>query len=251
AASWCKMTSVRKVNQIATAPQPWWGTNRCSASVVPCSSSHPGSHPETQLLMLTLVEKVLFVLLVAAALYLAWQGFSKVWRVITRGSGEAPRPGLLARRALTALGKWIFTAPAWQTRRLSTLLHLGISAGFVFYFLVNFGDVLEGFLPIHFLAGADPVSRAYRLLADFFTISVLVGMVYFLLRRFVFVTPRLKFRENVLLMDAVRDGAIRRDSLIVGLFILVHVGSRFLGKSFQLAVRRSEGVANDAFQPFS
>jgi ferredoxin len=77
-------------------------------------------------------------------------------------------------------------------------------------------------------------------------VAVLVGMVYFLLRRFVFPSPVLAYRDPVRLMDAVRAGAVDRDSLLVGAFILLHVGFRFLGESFALA--RHGG---DSAQPFA
>jgi Fe-S oxidoreductase len=201
--------------------------------------------------MLTLIEKIIFVIFVAVMLWLAWRGFHMVWQVISRGSGEAPKPAALVRQAGSALLKWLTTAPAWQMRKLSTLLHWGISLGFVFYLFVNVVDLAEGFFPVHLLAGDDFFSRSYRLLADFFTISVLVGMVYFLIRRFVVQTPRLTYRENVKLIEPVQNGAIRRDSLIVGIFLIVHIGSRFLAESFQLAFARAEGLPDDLYQPFS
>ena len=60
-------------------------------------------------------------------------------------------------------------------------------------------------------------------------------MTALLVRRFILKDKRLTIRENVLLDPKVRGGAIRRDSLIVGGFILLHVGSRWLGQAFQLA----------------
>ncbi len=199
--------------------------------------------------MLTLVEKILFLLAVIAALYFAYLGFARVYRVVLRGPGPKPTVGEMLGKLWQAAVKWIGTTPAWKTRKLSTLFHLGISLGFVFYFLVNFGDILEGLLPITFLGGDNWLANAYRLTSDLLTVTALVGMVYFLLRRFVFDSPRLKYRENVKLYEPVARGAIRRDSLIVGLFILIHIGSRFLGESFQLAAARADGVANDPWQP--
>src|SRR5690606_12103915 len=68
-----------------------------------------------------------------------------------------------------------------------------------------------------------------------FAAAVLIGVAYFLLRRFAAQDPALKTRENVKLMDRVREGGIAVDSLVVGLFILTHVGSRLLGASFYVA----------------
>lgn len=200
--------------------------------------------------MLSLIEKILFIVAVIAAVYYAYVGFARVYKVIMRGPGAKPTLGQLLRRAWGALIAWIATVPAWKSRRISTTFHIMISAGFVFYFLVNFGDVLEGLLPITFLGKNNLVSNIYRLLSDIFTMTVLVGMVYFLLRRFVFNSAALKYRSNVKLYEPVAKGRIRRDSLIVGLFILIHVGSRFLGESFQLAAQRAEGAAVDLWQPF-
>lgn len=200
--------------------------------------------------MLTLVEKILFIAIVIASLYFTYVGFSRVYRVVMRGSGDKPAFGAMMRQLLAAAGKWLFTWPAWKSRKISTIFHFGISIGFVFYFLVNFGDMLEGLFPMTFLGEDNWLSNFYRLFADVFTVTVLVGMVYFLLRRFVFNSPRLQYHENVKLIEPVARGAIRRDSLIVGLFILIHVGSRFLGESFQLAAAEAHGAEIDYWQFF-
>jgi Fe-S oxidoreductase len=55
----------------------------------------------------------------------------------------------------------------------------------------------------------------------------------------------LDIRDNVLVPEARRK-AIKRDSLIVGLFIFMHVGFRFLGESFYLAK-----VGTDQWQPLA
>ncbi len=195
--------------------------------------------------MLTLIEKILFIVAVAASLYFSYVGFSRVFRVVMRGAGVKPKPGEMASRAWNALVAWITTKPIWKTRRISSVFHIMISLGFVFYFLVNLGDVLEGLFPITFL-GTGFIGNSYRFLSDIFSISVLTGMVYFLLRRFVFKSKALQYRDNVMLVDGVKEGGIRRDSLIVGAFILCHVGFRFLGESFQLAVHGA-----DPWQPFA
>ncbi|MBK8022368.1 MAG: (Fe-S)-binding protein [Chloroflexi bacterium] len=55
------------------------------------------------------------------------------------------------------------------------------------------------------------------------------------------------YHDNVLLHPRVRAGGITTDSLIVGIFILIHVGSRFLGQSVQVA----EAGVFDATRPFA
>jgi hypothetical protein len=195
--------------------------------------------------MLTLVEKLLFILLTILSLTYAWITFGYVFGVIGRGKGQLPSLAEMKDRVVKALTLWLSEGSIWKARKVSSVFHLLIAWGFTFYFLVNFGDLVQGFFPITFL-GEGFVGDLYRLLADLFTASVLVGMLYFLLRRFVFHSPALRYHENVRLVEAVRKGAIRRDSLIVGLFILLHVGFRLLGESFAVA---AEG--NDPFRPIS
>lgn len=195
--------------------------------------------------MLTLIEKLLFILAVIASVYFGYVGFAKVFKVVMRGPGAKPTRDEMISRLVDAGVRWITTRPIWKTRTITSIFHIMISAGFVFYFLVNFGDVLEGLFPITFL-GHNIIGNLYRFLSDIFSVSVLVGMVYFLLRRFVFNSPALQYRDNVSLMETIKAGGIRRDSLIVGIFILCHVGFRFLSESFQIAVH-----GPDAWQPFA
>lgn len=193
--------------------------------------------------MLTLIEKILFALLAAGLLYLAYVHFNRMRLVIWRGQGKfdfANAPARL-RRALDVL----FTQrTVLKTRFVTSLFHAFIAWGFIFYLLVNFGDLLEGYFPLQFLGGGL-LGDVYRLLADLLSVAVLVGMVYFLIRRFLTKAPALTFHDNVKLHPKVLDG-LRRDSLIVGGFILFHVGFRFLGAS--LAIAR-EGP--DPWQPFA
>ncbi|MFN8441955.1 MAG: (Fe-S)-binding protein [Caldilineaceae bacterium] len=184
--------------------------------------------------MLSLIEKILFILAVGASLYYSYIGFSKVFKVIRRGQGTFPSNAEIISRLQEAAITWITTKPIWKTRLRSSFFHGMIAWGFTFYFLVNFGDVLEGLFPISFL-GHNFISTIYRFLADILTASVLIGMIYFLIRRFVLEDKALTYRDNVKLMDEIKAGGIRRDSLIVGCFILAHVGFRLLGDSFAVA----------------
>jgi hypothetical protein len=94
---------------------------------------------------------------------------------------------------------------------------------------------LEALFPIH-LPGHNLLGDFYRFLADLATMSVLIGVIYFILRRFVFNDKALTYRDNVKLVERVKQGGIRRDSLIVAFFILFHVGFRWIGNSFKLSI---------------
>ena len=184
--------------------------------------------------MLSLNEKLIFVACVIGALAYAYVDFRNIWLIIQRGSGEKPTRQAIIARLREAAITWLSLRPVWKTRTVASSFHAAIAWGFIFYFVVNFADVLEGFFPITFL-GQGVLGGLYRFLADIASGSVLIGMIYFLWRRFVREEKALTYRANIKLLDAVKAGGIRRDSLIVGLFILCHVGFRLLGDSFVVA----------------
>lgn len=192
--------------------------------------------------MLTLPEKIAFILFAIAML--AWTGLraSRIIRAIGRGRGRPDWAHIghtLRERILTQIFIVGLNIPVFFNRPLVGLFHLMIFAGFSFYFLVNVSDAASGFLPgydtLHPTGDLAPLFNLYNLAADLLSIGVLVGMTALLARRFVRKDPAFNFRENVFLNPRVKAGAIRRDSLIVGGFILLHVGSRWLGQGFQLA----------------
>ena len=196
---------------------------------------------------LTPIEMLLFTVIVAVSLYFSYRGFKKVIQVIRRGQGEPPLHEM-PRRLFLAAVHWIALAPTWRARPGSSFMHALIAWGFIFYFLVNGLDVLKGYTGWDVPGAAGDI---YRLLADLLSAAVLLGMVYFLLRRFLFKSKALTFNDNVKLMDKVKAGGMRRNSLIVGVFILCHVGFRLLGQSFGVAAHEldpwqpvASGIAN-------
>jgi Fe-S oxidoreductase len=197
--------------------------------------------------MLTLVEKMAFFMLALFAVGATISAFQKMAAIIHRGQGQLYLDNLPA-RLWQALRVYLTQQTTLKTRRLSSLIHLGIVWGFTFYFLVNGLDLLRGFIP-----GFDETLKSfgiaydiYRLLADVFSVVVLAGVVYFILRRLVLPNKRdLHYHDNVLLHKDVQAGSVTQDSMIVAGFILLHVGARFLGESV-LAAR----VA-DPFMPFA
>ncbi len=200
--------------------------------------------------MLTLAEKLLFLAAVAVSFYLSYLRFRQLYLVVRRGAGEFPTRDELVGRLAQAAGRWLTFGHLWKSRGRAGVFHALIAWGFVFYLLVNFGDLLQGYLPIRFL-GQNPIGAAYRFLADLVSVAILTGMVYFLLRRFAFHAPALGYHDNIKLVDEVKSGGIRRDSLVVGLFILLHVGFRLLGESFAIALARQLTGRGDPAQPFA
>lgn len=195
--------------------------------------------------MLTLPEKIIFALTVIASGYYSWRGVQRIIANLNLGQGQ-PDWKLIPGRLFAALAKTLTLRPTWRLRPGVSLLHALVAWGFTYYLLVNLGDVLHAYIPnFHFL-GSGMLGNLYRLLADLLTIGALTGMAALLARRFVFRAPVLTHAGDVLLHPRARKG-IQRDSAIVGVFILLHVGFRFLGESFSLAL--SGRV--DAWQPFA
>ena len=189
--------------------------------------------------MLSTIEKILFVLLAAACLFYGGQRFYAVYRGIKRGKPD-PRFDHLLERIQRALWIVLMQRSVFKKRPIVSLLHALVFYGFVFYFLVNLVDLLEGFFVIDARGGAW---NPFNLAGDLLTTAVLIGIVGLVLRRW-FVKPRdFAFPSNVPLLPEVRRG-IARDSLIVAGFIMFHVGSRLLFKATQLALQ-----GTDSYQP--
>lgn len=184
--------------------------------------------------MLTSIERALFLLLCLTSLGFATLIVHRLIRIIGRGSGK-PDYQLAIRRLLQVIFKdTIALEPTFRVRRQVALLHALIAWGFIYFLLVNLGDVLEGFIPDYQFLGGGLIGDLYRLGADLFSLAALVGMSMLLLRRFVANPAVFEVREGTLRYPGVEVG-IRRDSLIVGFFVLLHVGFRLLGVSFSLA----------------
>jgi Fe-S oxidoreductase len=200
--------------------------------------------------MLTPIEKALFTLLAFGSLFAALQAADRIQRIIKRGGGEFKLDDVV-RRAWDATLKFLTLAPTWRVRLGPSLMHALIAWGFTYYLLVNLTDGLRAFFgwEVPSLFGAF-----HRLIADVLSIGVLVGMTAMLVRRIVRGPKIFGFRETTLLHPKAVWG-IRRDSLIVGFFILFHVGSRFLGESFHIAapIAGTKFIVDpqlDAWQPF-
>jgi Fe-S oxidoreductase len=191
--------------------------------------------------MLTLLEKILFLLLLAASLYYGGRRFYDVYRSIARGKPDS-RFDQLARRVIDALLNVVLQRSVFRMRPVVSFFHALVFYGFVFYFLVNLVDVLEGYLALHARGG---LWNAFNLAADILTTAVLIGIISLVIRRFLVRPEDFDFPANVPVREGVREG-ISRDSTIVSAFIFFHVGSRLMYKASQVAL---EGA--DPWQPVS
>lgn len=191
--------------------------------------------------MLTLPEKVAFILLAIGSCYYGGSKFYGVYRAIMRGKADS-RFDDLAGRIRRALWIVLSQQSVFKARPIVSFLHALIFYGFVFYFLVNLVDVLEGFFGIHARGGAW---SPFNLLADLLTASVLIGIVGMVIRRLLVRPKDFAFPANVPVQPEVRAGIFRDSSIVAG-FIIFHVGCRLLFKATQLAI-----TGSDSFQPVS
>lgn len=194
--------------------------------------------------MLTIYERIIFSLAVLVTLYVAWQLAVRIIKIIGRGQGKVD--WILARsRLLKVIFKTITFQPVFRFRFWPSLFHGLVAWGFIYYLIVNLGDVLEGFIAgFHFL-GTGVIRNLYLFGADILSVAVLFGMIALTIRRFILKSTELSTRKDVLLHPKAASG-IRRDSAIVSGFIIIHVGARFLGETFAIAVH-----GYDSWQPFA
>ena len=127
----------------------------------------------------------------------------------------------------------------FKTRPVVGFIHALVAWGFTLYLLVNIIDVLYGFIPNFKFLPNSITGDIYRLFVDTFSILVLLGVFYFLSRRFILQEDRLTIKDPVLLSDRAKSG-MKFDSFIVGAFIIIHIGSRFLSASFEIAIHGTD-----------
>lgn len=185
--------------------------------------------------MLSNYEKILFAVIMMASIYLTTVTFRQMVGTIKRGSGRLfwdkfPSRLVVGIKVLFSQNNMI------RNRPVVSLIHTFIAWGFIIYMVVNLVDVLEGLITEFVFLQLSTAGSVYRLFVDLMTTIVLLSTVLLLGRRFVLKTPSLIFESQVKLHPKAADG-IRRDSLVVGLFILGHVGFRLLGASFEIAAQ--------------
>jgi Fe-S oxidoreductase len=199
--------------------------------------------------MLTLPERIVFTLLAALSLYYTYLGFGEIIAVVKRGQPEYySRTNRAFERIREAILQTVTQVTVFRNRPVVGFFHSFIFYGFSFYLLVNFVDVVEGYCPRRWFTwlGGSLVGGWFRAGADILGFLVLVGVIYFLWRRFIRTDSQLeRFNEPVLLHPGVRAGGVRWDSFIVAAFIFFHVGFRLFGAGSLLA---AEGHF-DGWQP--
>lgn len=194
--------------------------------------------------MLTLIEKIIFIVAVLISLYAAYRVGVRIIRIVNRGQGNVDWK-VVPGRLVDVILRTISFQPVFRFRFLPSLFHAFIGWAFIFYLLVNLGDILEGLIFNYEFLGSGTVGDMFRLTADVLSVAAIIGMLALIVRRFMVKPEHLSSRKDILLSENVRQ-AIRRDSAIVAGFILIHVGSRFLGQSLKISQYEP-----DPWQPFA
>jgi hypothetical protein len=125
--------------------------------------------------LLTLPEKILFTLAVLASLSAAIFVANRIVRTIRSGQGQVDW-GVIPGRLLSVIGKIISFQPVFRARFWPSLFHAFVGWAFIFYLIVNLGDVLEGFFSGFEFLGVNTVGNTYRLIGDLLSVAALLGM---------------------------------------------------------------------------
>ena len=162
--------------------------------------------------MLSPNEKIAFIILVIICGALAFQGFSRIFKTVKSGA-NADRSDNLIGRFASALMDVLLQKPIAKARPIVSMFHSFIFFGFSFYLLVNVNDILEAYVDGWTTIGSENiVANLFNVFADIFSVFVLVGMVFFLYRRFVQKPKVMDFNANVKLHPGVSAGGLKKDS---------------------------------------
>ena len=167
------------------------------------------------------------------ALGTSYVTFGRMFRIIGLGTQQITwlevlknwRPGVSA---------FLSQKTLFITRPWVGFVHALVAWGFTLYLAVNVVDVLYGFIPDFKFFPNNVLGDLYRFSVDIFSVLVLLGVLYLILRRFLLKDKRLEVEKPVMVSEKALVG-MRLDSLLVGSFIITHVGSRLLSASFEIA----------------
>jgi len=204
--------------------------------------------------LLTVIERIIFVLLALVSAGFFIHGVKTIVDSVRKGR---PGPDLknipasLLKAGLTVL----FQRTIFKARKVISAVHLGLFFGLITYAFVNLVDVLEGLVPGFELAYGGrqlafpflnaPIINTFNIIADLMSGALLFSIIFMLVRRFFIKDKRLEYRENVLLNPKVLAGGQAVDSLIVDVFVIMHVIARLSSQAFRL----TDGA--DPFMPLA
>ena len=160
-----------------------------------------------------------------------------------RKGRPAPELKNIPASLLNAGVKVLFQQPIFKARKWISTIHMGLFFGLITYAFVNLVDVLEGLIPgfdlvyggrhLSFAFLNAPIINIFNIIADLMSGALLFSITFMLVRRFFVKDKALTYRDNVLLNPKVKSGQAR-DSLIVDVFVIMHVIARLSSQAFRL-----------------
>src|SRR5262245_32654643 len=139
--------------------------------------------------MLSPFEKTAFIFLLVVCIVATVNTFGLMARIIGRGQGQLGTEPIV-RRVFSGAAALFSQGRIIRHRRRSSFFHYLVAWGFIFYLLVNGVEIAEGLIA-GFHVPQNIIGDLYQLAADLFGTLVLIGVFYFLLRRFAFADPAL------------------------------------------------------------
>lgn len=195
--------------------------------------------------MLTLVEKIIFAIFMLVSVVLTYRGARRIARQISSGQGKVDW-SLASKRTGELIRKYLFFTPVFRFRPLPSLLHAFIGWGFFVYVFVNLNELILAYTGVNVLHHSGIPGDLFRLLAEFISFALMIGMIGLSIRRYILKPATLTTRDTTLLDPKARTG-ITRDSMIVTATFFTHTLARVFAESFYLA---REGM-RDVWQPIT
>ncbi len=181
--------------------------------------------------MLSPIETVLFILLVFICAVAAYYTWGQMFRIINKGQKQLYFDNF-GQRLWVTIRAFFSQGSITSHRRTVSTFHYGVAYGFIFFGMVTLVDLAEGLIPGFLFLEGNLLGDIFRLFADIFAVIVLIGLLFFAIRRFGRKDPLLRARENVKLNPKARYNGINIDSLIVLVFISLHmIGSLMVSAS--------------------
>lgn len=179
------------------------------------------------------LEKSFFILLIFVSISFSGIGFFRIYRQIVSSIGEFDF-GVITTNWKSAFLNVMFLLKTYKIRKPISILHAFIAYGFLFFLIVNIGDIIYFFTGNQSFGITNWIGDVYRAKAELFNILILVGIIGMMIRRFVIKPESLFVGERNFLSLSATNG-IKRDSLIVGSFIILHTSARLLGEVFYIS----------------
>lgn len=145
--------------------------------------------------MLSVLEKIIFILVVVTALFFAFKEFFRKYKLISYGK-KVNRFDKPVKRFFYMCGRIIFQICSYSRRPITGFFHSMIFWGFIVFMFVTINHVFEGFFKGLDLLGIGLIHKILIFSANFFAGMIIVAVFYFFIRRFIFKASSLDVPSN-------------------------------------------------------